>query len=587
MQTVSVCSPSDAPFRVLSAHSGSPQYDGEILRLLLEVRPNTEYVVVQATGTYAKLKAEEKLGSHVTLVEASLLEAVPHASVTTPERPDGPASESVGKDSGDALAPASFDLVHCPLWRKPFGHNTSAALDVLMHLTKVGGSLLTLTFAPAGVFNLRDRLAVRLGRQPGELPTPDTQEGAASDLVGERPELRLSLWLHERVGSAWAAPGQVSAPPLATPHTVVALQDTGLAGSKSQLSHTAASTDAVWAWRERLASHVDVTALLSEELNATTQRALEDFVETRISAMQAADPEILEDVLLDLVDMSLDGDGIRGNIVVYTPLDATVVRRPTPPSSQAAALVKADTPHAEQYLNAVKLALPLLPIDVFALASALSPNAVECALGLSDYLKLNPDVMSDPHNNLKLCPLRGSWGSFLGTGASTEAALRSVSQTLQVHDAAVAAGQDSASVAAEKGATAGSHADSDAIGGNLSSDAVSRSVLARDPWWPQGRRGTFFNAGLQNWYDMRETWTARTTNMQKPPMPPAVDYDQVYDELAVLRRSYTLPGPMRLQDIVELFVEMWAAEEQNTGPQAGHASMFSQGMYAQGNYGMR
>jgi len=542
---------------------------------------------VQATGTYSKLKADEKLGSHVTLVEAALLEAIPHASVTTPERPDGPASESVGKDAGDALAPASFDLVHCPLWRKPFGHHTSAAMDVLMHLTKVGGSLLTLTFAPAGVFNLRDRLAVRLGRQPGELPAPAAEDGAGTDLVGERPELRLSLWLHERVGSAWAPPPQLGTGPLATPHTQVALQDTGIASSKSQLSHAAASVDAVWAWRERLASHVDVTALLSEELNVTTQRALEDFVETRITAMQAADPEILEDVLLDLVDMSLDGDGIRGNIVVYTPLDATVVRRPAPAGATAASLIKPEAAHAVQYKSAMQTALPLLPIDVFALSSAVSPNAVECALGLSDYLKLNPDVMADPHNNLKLCPLRGSWGSFQGTGASTEAALRSVSQTLQVHDAAVAAGKDSSSSSAEEGAAVNAHADSEEIGGSLNSDAVSRSVLARDPWWPQGRRGTFFNAGLQNWYDMRETWTARTTNMQKPPMPPAVDYDQVYDELAVLRRSYTLPGPMRLQDIVELFVEMWAAEEQNSGAQAGHASMFSQGMYAQGNYGMR
>ena len=569
--------PSPAPFRVLAAHSGSPQYDAEILRLLLVARPNTEYVVVHATKNYEKLKADERLGKHVTLVETPLLETVPHEQVTVPGTSGTKAGSTAGasKASGDALSPASFDLVHCALWRKPFGTASIEGMDVLMHLTKAGGSLVTFTFAPAGVFNLRDRLAVRLGQTAGDTPA----EGG-TDLVGERPELRLSMWLHQRVGSAWPAPATLGASGEGgtDPPAGVALADEKLGSSSSQTLHEAGRSDVVWAWRERLASHINVTALMSEQLNVTTQRALEDLVEAKLSTMQEADPEILEDVLMDLVDMSLDGDGHRGSIVVYTPLDATLIRRPAS-VADVGALVPAGTPHAAQYTAALTQGLPLLPLDVFALANAVAPNAVECALGLADYLKANPDVVADPHSSLKLCPLRGPWGSFTGTGASTDGGLKSTALTLAVHDAAVQAAAarraTSAGVAGKAAHTddgaSGYEADSEEVGGGITGDEVSRALLRRDPWWPQGERGGFFNVGLQNWYDMRETWTARTTNMQKPPPPPKVDFDQVYDELAVLRRSYTLPGPMRLTDVVDLFVEMWAAEEMNMA-QAAHPS---------------
>ena len=43
--------------------------------------------------------------------------------------------------------------------------------------------------------------------------------------------------------------------------------------------------------------------------------------------------------------------------------------------------------------------------------------------------------------------------------------------------------------------------------------------------------------------------------------PPPVDVDAVYEELAILRRSYTLPGPMPLRDVVHLLVELWDEEQ--------------------------
>ena len=43
-------------------------------------------------------------------------------------------------------------------------------------------------------------------------------------------------------------------------------------------------------------------------------------------------------------------------------------------------------------------------------------------------------------------------------------------------------------------------------------------------------------------------------------MPPPVDLDEVADELSELRRSYELPGPMRLPDLIELYVDIWDEE---------------------------
>ena len=45
----------------------------------------------------------------------------------------------------------------------------------------------------------------------------------------------------------------------------------------------------------------------------------------------------------------------------------------------------------------------------------------------------------------------------------------------------------------------------------------------------------------------------------RPPEPPAVEYGAVIDGLANLRRTFELPGRMRLNDLIELYIDIWEA----------------------------
>lgn len=49
--------------------------------------------------------------------------------------------------------------------------------------------------------------------------------------------------------------------------------------------------------------------------------------------------------------------------------------------------------------------------------------------------------------------------------------------------------------------------------------------------------------------------------MPRPEHPPAVDIDAVAEGLFQLRRTYELPGPMRLPDLVDLYLELWEEED--------------------------
>ena len=107
-----------------------------------------------------------------------------------------------------------------------------------------------------------------------------------------------------------------------------------------------------------------------------------------------------------------------------------------------------------------------------------------------------------------------------------------------------------------------------------------------DPWWPHGEKGGFFNIGLQNWHGVRKQWKSyghdeyvrprRAASMvgahqpsfrvcrlgsERMPKPPLVDVEDVTDELSKLRRTYTLPAPLSLSDILDIFVDIWDDEE--------------------------
>lgn len=82
-----------------------------------------------------------------------------------------------------------------------------------------------------------------------------------------------------------------------------------------------------------------------------------------------------------------------------------------------------------------------------------------------------------------------------------------------------------------------------------------------DPWWPHGEKGGFFNIGLQNWHGVRKQWKSYGHDDERMPKPPLVDVEDVTDELSKLRRTYTLPAPLSLSDILDIFVDIWDDEE--------------------------
>ena len=146
--------------------------------------------------------------------------------------------------------------------------------------------------------------------------------------------------------------------------------------------------------------------------------------------------------------------------------------------------------------------------------------------------------------------MQGTWGKFTGTGSGDIVQDAKYSSD----DAYLHGGGPTTHVESIKPAST-STASNPTV-------TLARSLLAipRDPWFPQGVRGGFFNVGLRNWNEMRLSWVARPPGFVMPPYPPEVDSDEVIEELGKLQRTYTLPGPMRLPDIIDLYLDCWDDE---------------------------
>ncbi|KAF0691330.1 Aste57867_17418 [Aphanomyces stellatus] len=76
-----------------------------------------------------------------------------------------------------------------------------------------------------------------------------------------------------------------------------------------------------------------------------------------------------------------------------------------------------------------------------------------------------------------------------------------------------------------------------------------------DPWWPQGKNGPFYNAGLGLWQQQRAEWIKPV--LPRPPKRPPVPSETIFEGLSSMKRTFELPQPMALADIVELYVDIW------------------------------
>lgn len=83
---------------------------------------------------------------------------------------------------------------------------------------------------------------------------------------------------------------------------------------------------------------------------------------------------------------------------------------------------------------------------------------------------------------------------------------------------------------------------------------------AVDPWWPHGPKGGFLNQGLHNWHNIRNSWKNYDPDAERAPKPPLKGVEEVVEGLSKLRRTFELPAPMALSDILDIYIDIWDSE---------------------------
>lgn len=502
--------------------------------MLLTVCERLEYTVLLPESAHASLDGLEDR------VKLSIIEARENLHTT-----EGLAAAGVELNS--------MDLVHVRCWGGDSSTTIPQLLDACYHAVRPGGTVVAWSFANAGVYAQRGQL--RAAVQGSGLPP--------------LPEEQLQTWLSEKKSSFLAGRNNMTVGAEPPADVLQALQETVRpaalpAGWRSWMSAKfllqSADSGAVatpLVWREQVDSQLDMTRSVDDPTDSFGQSVLSEVWGVNSMSLALQRPQVYDEMLGDLAESTLYPAGNAAPVLVHAPLLAVQIMKP--PSVEEVQAAGADC-----------LVLPLLPVDPFQAAAAGGPTPAQNAQGMVRYLELNPDVAEFPHENVKAAPVRGSFGHFLGTGAGPIPGSRAVAQTFAAaDDKPVTAPRADADASGHPGVHVPEPSSSSVpkapgiwLADTIEDDRQLRALLAtRNPWLPLGPRGSFFNVGLANWHALRESWTACSPDAVPPVPPPPVDVDAVYEELAILRRSYTLPGPMPLRDVVHLLVELWDEEQ--------------------------
>mmetsp|Transcript_8196 Transcript_8196/g.10360 ORF Transcript_8196/g.10360 Transcript_8196/m.10360 type:complete len:328 (-) Transcript_8196:1042-2025(-) len=79
--------------------------------------------------------------------------------------------------------------------------------------------------------------------------------------------------------------------------------------------------------------------------------------------------------------------------------------------------------------------------------------------------------------------------------------------------------------------------------------------------WPEGPDGKFHNFGYENWLEGRRDWLkVEQTNTPKTERPPLA-YEEIIEGLMNNQRHYELPHPVHLPDIIDIFTDIWDAQD--------------------------
>ncbi|KAA0153344.1 hypothetical protein FNF29_03159 [Cafeteria roenbergensis] len=512
----------DEPLRVLSAGAEDPEFDAEVARMLLARRSGLRYVVVSTHEGYTGLGAKYRdLAPALTVVPAAISDwdgAVPSAGATTGSTAGAATAGAGATGTGDAEPSAgSFELAILPLWdgpttKLPAEEEAAEVLAVVTAHCAPGATVVAFRAGKHGAFRLRAHLHARLAqssRKDGSVVDPDDLEPGAT-----------------RLASALAGSGH-------------------------------------HAWVERLDSQVDVSAAVGEELTVAGARLLRQLLGVDMEELSRQNPTLTETVIDELCDMTLAGDGFSGPVVVYTPLHAAIAVMAGSRRESAAAAAAGQAKAAAAKPSAAEGGLPgsatlveqrappaVATRALFAASPALLVESDEQARQAAAQLlrttgagERAAEASGTGTDALYFyLRMRGDWGNFQGTGAG---------------DVVAAAGE-----AADDAYAHGGGPTTVVPAGIKGPFAPVKAMLAvpHDPWFPHGLRGGFFNAGLRNWNEMRASWLSRPPQFVMPPYPPELDSEEVIEELAKLQRTYTLPGPMRLPDIIDLYLDIWDEE---------------------------
>eukprot|EP01138_Halocafeteria_seosinensis_P000051 gb/GECG01000052.1/.p1 GENE.gb/GECG01000052.1/~~gb/GECG01000052.1/.p1 ORF type:complete len:587 (+),score=58.68 gb/GECG01000052.1/:1-1761(+) len=474
----------DGPLEVLSVANDAPEFDAMLVRILAARFKRLRYTIVGVNAdSYQPLVHDKGLAQYIRLVDKPYFEWIRENDISTDS-----ASAASATNSSSALQ-HSFDVIHCAVWRKQFKMDLNEALNSFMSLIKPGGAILSFTFSKAGIFALRDRLWCQIGPPPESSKGQSGSEESDAPWIGLRPEMYVHNWLSEQLRQSEQAADRNN-----NKNEGGSSASSGAGGSQSSQGESTASTGAsgvpsvqslcaghrsqLLAWRERVDSHIDITDCVTESFDAAAEAKLNEIIAHDVRAIKARDSEILEDILIELCDMSLAGNGIDEPAVVYAPLDVYLIRAPDSPSDKNS--VKSgisDLVHVKESEG-----LPFFPVDVFSMAAASAPSPVDNVVMLSSWLKNHPQVMRSPHTNTLLCPLKGSWGSFRETGSAHSSALGVMHSEIGAElDKRRRENQE---VNSNQPLVRAAHVELD--------PPSSRLALCKDAWWPHGRYGGFF-----------------------------------------------------------------------------------------------
>jgi hypothetical protein len=96
----------------------------------------------------------------------------------------------------------------------------------------------------------------------------------------------------------------------------------------------------------------------------------------------------------------------------------------------------------------------------------------------------------------------------------------------------------------------------------------ARAQPSQRDWWPNGDFKSFHHYGLERWGEIRKSWGTAGTDeaakkVTKVPKLTVRELNSLVDTLTTNHEKIELPGPMRLDDLLDVLVDVWDSLDDN------------------------